>query len=102
MKEKVTHISVKFDIWDTYYTIKDYGNKIVVILPCRKYENDNSWGLNFYNEVVTDLEIMKMVRKCAENQQIALFAKEGMAHFSLIEIILGIPFTYGWTVKDFE
>jgi hypothetical protein len=102
MKAKITEISVKFDIWDTYYTIKDYGDYIVVTLPMRKYENENNWGLSFYKETVKDLDIMKMVRKCAENQQGCLFAKEGMAHFGLIEIILGIPFTYGWKVDDFE
>ncbi|KYK95150.1 hypothetical protein [Aggregatibacter actinomycetemcomitans] len=52
MKAQITNINVKLDIWDTYYTIKDYGDRIVLTVPYRKYESDNEWGLSFYDEVV--------------------------------------------------
>lgn len=99
---KTTNLPVKFDIWDTYYTINDYNDHIVISLPRRKYENDNSWGLSFYKETVTDEKIMEMVRKLADDQKIALFAKNSLAHFPIEEVIFGVPLSFGYSIDDFE
>lgn len=49
-KMKKTEIPVTIDIWNTYYTVRDYGDKITVEIPCRKYSNVNNWGLGFRKE----------------------------------------------------
>lgn len=49
-KIKKTEIPVKIDIWSTYYTVRDYGDKITIEIPCRKYSDVNSWGLSFRKE----------------------------------------------------
>ncbi|TYA36025.1 hypothetical protein [Aggregatibacter actinomycetemcomitans] len=102
MKAQITNINVKLDIWDTYYTIKDYSDRIILTVPYRKYESDNEWGLSFYDEVVTHLECIQMLRKCAQNKRGVLVAREGMAHFNIVEISIGLPLAYGWKAKDFQ
>lgn len=44
-KMKKADIPVTIDIWSAYYTIRDYGDKITIEIPCRKYSDANNWGL---------------------------------------------------------
>ncbi|WP_109078908.1 hypothetical protein [Aggregatibacter kilianii] len=103
---QVTQIPVQFDIWDTYYTITDHGDWMVVEIPCREYEDKrdcNNWGLGSYTEKVTDDKTIELLRKIAENNQIALYPKNGQpVAFEIVEIIAGIPQSNGWMVDDFE
>jgi len=65
---KIDSIPVKFDIWDTYYHVKDYGNKIEVSIPCRKYgkgRDKDSWTLGHYTEdkvYATSLKLIDAIR----------------------------------------
>ena len=38
MKPTTYIIPVKFDIWDTQYTITDHDDHLIIKCPCRKYE----------------------------------------------------------------
>lgn len=51
MKPTTYTIPVKFDIWDTQYTITDH---MIIKCPCRKYErgNSQSWGLGHYTGTI--------------------------------------------------
>jgi len=50
---EIKHIPVKFDIWDTHYTIEDYGDHLIVTMPFRKYYGPNTWKLGRYKKEVT-------------------------------------------------
>ena len=102
---KVDVIPVKFDIWDTHYTVRDYGSRILVEVPRRKYgrggDRDN-WTLGHYSEDTTNPESMEMIRLMVKSGRPAVFSKEGMALFSMEHVIAGIPLAYGWRAEDFE
>lgn len=105
MEPKIDSIPVKFDIWDTDYHVKDYGNKIVVSIPCRKYgkgADRESWTLGRYTEETVNPELMAMIRIMVASSKPAVFSKEGMAHFDMVQVVVGLPLAYGWRAKDFE
>ena len=104
-KPKIDSIPVKFDIWDTYYHVKDYGNKIEVSIPCRKYgegADRDSWTLGHYTEETINHESMAMIRLMVESGKPYITAKEGMAHFNMVQVVVGLPLAYGWRAEDFE
>lgn len=104
MNPKVSEIPIKFDIWDTHYTLTDYGNRMVVKSPCRKYEkkDPNSWGLGFYEEETTDALTISFLRRMIENNKAALFSKHNLASFNIAQVLAGMPQEYGWLLDDFE
>lgn len=104
MKANTYTIPVKFDIWDTQYTITDHGDRLSIECPCRKYErgNSQSWGLGYYTETVTHQNQIALIRKMAESGRAGLLSKNSMACFSVEEVIFGIPNAYGWTPEDFD
>lgn len=104
MKVNTYNIPVKFDIWDTQYTITDYGDRMSIKCPCRKYErrNSQSWGLGHYTETVTNPNTIGLIRKMAETGRAGLLSKNSMACFSIEEVIFGIPNSHGWTPEDFD
>ena len=95
-------IPVKFDIWDTHYTIRDNGDSLSILCPCRRYSGDNSWGLGYYTETVTHPNQIALIRKMIANERPGLFSRENMAVFSVEEVIHGVPNAYGWTPEDFD
>lgn len=95
-------IPVKFDIWDTYYSVKDNGDSLNIKCPCRRHSSANSWGLDFYTETVTNPNQIALIRKMVANNQIGLFAKDGLTFFSVEDVIHGVPNAYGWTPEDFD
>lgn len=102
---KIDSIPVKFDVWDTYYHVKDYGDKVEVSIPCRKYgkgRDKDSWTLGHYTEETVNPELMAMIRLMVESGKPAVFAKEGMGHFDMVQVVVGLPLAYGWRAKDFE
>lgn len=103
---KIDSIPVKFDIWDTYYHVKDYGGKVEVSIPCRKYGKGlnkcDNWTLGHYIAEAIDQETMEMIRLMVASGKPAIFSKEGMAHFDMVQVVVGLPLTYGWRAKDFE
>lgn len=104
MKPTTYTIPVKFDIWDTQYTITDHDDHLVIKCPCRKYErgNSQSWGLGHYTERITNKNSMALIRKMLESGRAGLFSKTSMACFSVEDVIFGIPNAYGWTPEDFD
>ena len=104
MKANTYTIPVKFDIWDTQYTITDHSNSLSIECPCRKYErrNSQSWGLGHYIETVTNANTIALIRKMIESRRAGLLSKNSMACFSVEEVIFGIPTAYGWTLEDFD
>ena len=101
-KMKKTEIPVTIDIWNTHYIIRDYGDKITVEIPCRKYSNVNNWGLGFRKEKTVDVKTMEFLRKAVEYEKPALFPKNDQPIcFSIVDILAGIPQRYGWAVADF-
>ena len=101
-KMKKTEIPVTIDIWNTHYTIRDYGDKITIEIPCRKYSDVNNWGLGFRKEKTVDAKTMEFLRKAVEYEKPALFPINGQPiYFSIEDILAGIPQRYGWTVSDF-
>lgn len=101
-KMKKTEIPVKIDILDTYYTIRDYGDKITVEIPCRKYSNANNWCLNFRKEKTSDSKTMEFLRKAIEYEKSVICPKNGQPiHFIIEDILAGIPQYYGWEASDF-
>lgn len=102
---KINSIPVKFDIWDTYYTVKDYGTKMIVEVPYRKYgkgADRDSWTLGHYTEEVVNPESIAMIRLMVESGKPAVFAKDGMGHFDMVQVVVGLPLAYGWRAEDFE
>ena len=99
---KKSTIPCTLDIWDAAYEIEDNGNKMIVQIPCRKYENSSSWVLSSAEEKIDDHEIMRMIRKMVNNQNDILYAKDSMTSFSFIQVLYGIPSSYGWMADDFE
>lgn len=95
-------ISVKLDIWDTYYAIRDNGDTLSVRCPCRRYSRDNSWGLGYYTETITNPNQIALIRKMVASNQLGLCAKDGSAIFSVTDVIHGVPNAYGWTPEDFD
>lgn len=97
-------IPVKFDIWDTQYTITDYGDRMSIKCPCRKYErrNSQSWGLGHYTETVTSPNTIALIRKMAQSGSVGLTPKNSVLGFTAEEVIFGVPNAYGWTPEDFE
>lgn len=104
MQPTTATIPVKFDIWDTQYTITDHGDRLEIKCPCRKYErgNSRSWGLGHYTERITNKNSMALIRKMLESGRAGLFSKTSMACFSVEDVIFGIPNAYGWTPEDFD
>ena len=97
-----TEIPVTIDIWSTYYTVRDYGDKITIEIPCRKYSDVNSWGLSFRKEKTSDAKTMEFLRKSVEYEKPALFPINGQpVYFSIEDILTGVPQRYGWNVSDF-
>lgn len=62
---KTTTISCKTGIYDTEYTIRDYGKKIVVTAPIIKWV-DNSGSLDFFKTTVTHPKTMQVIRGMAK------------------------------------
>ncbi|WP_308075297.1 hypothetical protein [Neisseria polysaccharea] len=104
MKANIYTIPVKFDIWDTQYTITDHGDRLSIECPCRKYErgNSQSWGLGYYTETVTHPNQIALIRKMVESGRARLSAKNSMASFSVEEVIFGMPNAYGFIPEDFD
>lgn len=99
---KTSHIDVKFKIWDAQVTVKDYGDKLEVSIPCTKTDELGGDCLSFYTEVVTEEHIMALIRKMAEQNKFHVCSKDERCIFNIISIIAGIPFAYGWKVEDFD
>lgn len=97
-------IPVKFDIWDTQYIITDYGDRMSIKCPCRKYErgNSQSWGFGHYTETVTNPNQIAIIRKMAQSGSVGLTDKNNGMVFTVAEVIFGLPTAYGWTPEDFE
>lgn len=104
MKPTTYTIPVKFDIWDTQYTITDHGNNLSIECPCRKYErrNSQSWGLGHYTETITNPNTIGLIRKMAQSGNVGLTPKNHVMGFTVAEVIFGLPTAYGWTPEDFE
>lgn len=104
MKANTYTIPVKFDIWDTQYTITDYGDRLSIKCPYRKYErgNSQSWCLGYYTEIVTNLNQIAIIRKMVESGCFGLTPKNKILGFSVEEVIFGMPSAYGWTPEDFD
>lgn len=104
MKPTTYTIPVKFDIWDTQYTITDHGDHMSIKCPCRKYErgNSQSWGLGHYTETVTNPNTIALIRKMVDSGSDGLTAKNHDMAFTVAEVIFGLPNAYGWTPEDFE
>lgn len=98
---KTDYINVKFYIWDTAYKIDDYGDHLIVTIPCTKRDKLGGETLSSYKEKVKDPNTINFIRKLIENDQIALFAKNDITSFSFEEIMAGIPTQYGWELADF-
>lgn len=95
-------IPVKLDIWDTHYAIQDNGDSLSIRCPCRQYSDDNSWGLGYCTETVTNPNQIALIRKMIANGRPGLFSKANMVIFSVKEVIHGVPNAYGWTPDDFD
>lgn len=65
---KKSTIDVKCGIYDTEYTIRDYGSKIVVTSPYIKWVNNNG-GLSFAKTTLTNHQSLALVRKMVENDE---------------------------------
>ena len=101
-KMKKTEIPVTIDIWNTHYTIRDYGDKITIKIPCRKYSDVNNWGLGFRKEKTSDAKTMEFLRKVVEYEKPTLFPINGQPiYFSIEDILAGIPQRYSWNIEDF-
>jgi len=59
---KTTTIDVKCGIYDTCYTIRDYGSKMTIKAPYIKWTN-NSGNLNFANRTITTPRGMAYLRE---------------------------------------
>ena len=105
MKPTTYTIPVKSDIWDTQYTITDYGDRMSIKCPCRKYErrNSQSWGLGHYTETITNPNTIGLIRKMAQSGNVGLTPKK-ITLWALLwrQVIFGLPTAYGWTPEDFE
>ena len=95
-------IPVKFDIWDTYYAIKDNEDSLTIKCPCRRYSGDNSWGLGYYTKTITNPNQIALIRKMVASNRPGLFAKDCMVVFSVEEVLHDVPNAYGWTPEDFD
>lgn len=104
MNPTIHTIPVKFDIWDTQYTITDYGDRMSIKCPCRKYErrNSQSLGLGHYTETVTNPNQIALIRKMAQSGSVGLTDKNNGMVFTVSEVIFGVPNASGWTPEDFE
>ena len=101
-KIKKTEILVTIDIWNTYYIVRDYGDKIIVEIPCRKYSDENNWCLGFRKEKTSDVKTMEFLRKAVEYEKPVLFPISGRPiYFSIEDILAGTPQRYGWKASDF-
>jgi hypothetical protein len=64
-----TIIYCKTGIYDTQYTIRDYGAKIVVTEPYVRWEN-NSGSLDFRKTTITNPKTMIVIRGMAESEEL--------------------------------
>ena len=48
MQANIYTIPVKFDIWDTQYTITDHGDSLSIECPRRQYERGNTANHGFW------------------------------------------------------
>ena len=62
---KTSTINVQCGIYDTEYTIRDYGKKIVVTLPYIRWDN-NSGSLDFTKSTISDDAGMFLIRAMAD------------------------------------
>lgn len=104
MNPTIHTIPVKFDIWDTQYTITDYGDRMSIKCPCRKHErrNSQSWSLGHYTETITNPNTIGIIRKMIDSGSVGLTPKNHVMDFTVAEVIFGLPTAYGWTPEDFE
>lgn len=57
---------------------------------------------NAVDEKQWDRELTAMIRIMVASGKPAVFAKEGMAHFNMVQVVVGLPLAYGWRAKDFQ
>ena len=65
MSAQTTKIDVRCGIYDSEYTIRDYGDKITVKAPYIKWV-DNSGNLDFVTTTVTHIAAMRVLRYMVE------------------------------------
>jgi hypothetical protein len=65
----VSRIDVKTGIYDTEYTVRDYGTHIVVTAPYVRWSN-NSGSLDFKKYKIEDTTDMQLIRNMIEMDQI--------------------------------
>jgi len=65
MKKKTIDCTV--DIWDTEYTMRDYGDRIILTVPITVWRN-NSGTLNFQKIKLTKKTTMDIIRKMFDDQ----------------------------------
>jgi hypothetical protein len=84
---KTTTIDATCGIYDTEYTLRDYGKKLVVTAPRIKWEN-NSGCLDFKKTTITNPDTMTVVR--------AMFAHDELVTDD--DVCLGdiLEGNYGW------
>jgi hypothetical protein len=66
---EVSTIDCKCGIYDTEYTMRDYGDKIMVTSPTVKWEN-NSGSLDFEKTTITNKRTIDVVRKMFEDEDL--------------------------------
>jgi len=61
--------AVTCGVYDTHYTVRDYGDKIVVSCPYIRWEN-NSGALGFKIHTVSTQQGMALVRAMVDNEEL--------------------------------
>lgn len=95
-------IPVKFAIYDTEYTFRDLGDKIIVTYPAGKFENDSTWILKEKKETIDNPERISLIRKMIETGEPYLRVKKTGMEFTVAEVVFGRLDGQGWKVEDFE
>lgn len=86
--KKVDYIDVECDIWQTRYTIKDYGHKIVVKAPFTRWCG-SSGSLDFETITITDAPRMQSIRTFVERKSLLEQANNQIGYLSIVDVLEG-------------
>ena len=85
---KTTYINCKCEIYDTEYTIRDYGSYIVVTAPYIRWCN-NSGSLDFIKTRIDAEEPKTLIRTMADNGDIYVEVRTNGGFLTLDDILEG-------------
>jgi hypothetical protein len=86
---KKTSIYCTCGIYDTVYTVRDYGSKIVITAPYVRWVNNNG-SLDFAKTTVSDISGIALVRAMVDNDELVVDGVDNnIGHLTMDDVING-------------